>query len=224
MIFVTGDLHADPERFKSKAVRRLKKKDVLIVCGDFGFVWDGSEKERKLLNWIGKRPYQVLFVEGTHDNLDLLAQHPISDFSGGRARQISGNCWQLLRGEIYTIESDTIFTFGGGESADMDTRAPGITWWQGELPTEPELRYAREKLEKAGNVVDYIITHQSSSIVDRFLDMDRSHTNQLAAFFDELSQSVRFKQWFFGAYHLDKVIPPKYHAVYQEVLPLKTGL
>ena len=90
MIYVTGDIHADLDRFKGKEAKKLKKGDTLIVCGDFGFVWDGSKKEQQVLKWIGKRPYQVLFIEGTHDNLSLLDTYPLVDFCGGRARQISG--------------------------------------------------------------------------------------------------------------------------------------
>ena len=47
MVYITGDTHGDYSRFTSSAARRLKKGDTLIVCGDFGFVWDGSEKEKK---------------------------------------------------------------------------------------------------------------------------------------------------------------------------------
>ena len=221
MIYVTGDIHADLDRFKGKEAKKLKKGDTLIVCGDFGFVWDGSKKEQQVLKWIGKRPYQVLFIEGTHDNLSLLDTYPPVDFRGGRARQISGRCYHLLRGEVYTIESDQIFTFGGGESFDADTRIEGQTWWPGELPTQQELAHARETLERCGHVVDYIITHEASSIVKGFLNMDSLHTNQMLAFFDELSKTVRYKQWFFGGCHLDKVIPPKHRAVYQQIVPLK---
>lgn len=46
MIYLTGDLHGDLERFKSKEMKKLKKGDTLIVCGDFGFLWDGSKKEQ----------------------------------------------------------------------------------------------------------------------------------------------------------------------------------
>lgn len=221
MIYITGDIHADINRLKSKSCKCLKKNDTLIVCGDFGFVWDGSEKEKKLLKWLGTRRYNLLFIEGTHDNLDLLSHYPEVSYCGGKARQISGRCHHLLRGEIYRIESDDIFVFGGGESPDMDARSDGQSWWAAELPTQEELVYARENLQQHGNTVDYIITHQASSIVNSFLHMDQVHTNQLAAFLDEISQSVQYKQWFFGCYHLDKVIPPKHRIVYQEILPLK---
>ena len=46
MICITGDMHADFSRFKNKKLKRLKKGDYLIICGDFGFIWDGSKKEK----------------------------------------------------------------------------------------------------------------------------------------------------------------------------------
>ena len=45
MIYVTGDTHGDLSRFETGGARRLKKNDTVIVCGDFGFLWDGSPKE-----------------------------------------------------------------------------------------------------------------------------------------------------------------------------------
>ena len=49
MILITGDVHGDISRFSDKKIRRLKKGDTLIVCGDMGLIWDGSDKEKKLL-------------------------------------------------------------------------------------------------------------------------------------------------------------------------------
>lgn len=221
MIYVTGDIHADLERFQSKAMKRLRKGDTLLVCGDFGFVWDGSKQEQKSLKWLGKRPYEILFVEGTHDNMKLLAEYPVEPFKGAKARTICENVRQLLRGEIYRIEDDDIFTFGGGESPDIDDRIEGETWWREELPSEEEMAYAKSNLEKHGNVVDYIITHSPSAKVDGFLDMDHACSGQPGLFFDELAKQVRFKHWYFGRHHFDKVIPPLHHAMYQEILPIK---
>ncbi|MFR9191178.1 MAG: hypothetical protein ACLVL7_13915 [Anaerotruncus massiliensis (ex Togo et al. 2019)] len=139
MIYVTGDVHADLGRFKGKAAKKLKKGDTLIVCGDFGFVWDGSKKEQRVLKWLGKRRYSVLFVEGTHDNLDLLAGYPVVDFCGGKARQISGKCHQLLRGEIYTIESDEVFTLGRGR-ARFGRASPARAGGRASCPTRRSSR------------------------------------------------------------------------------------
>ena len=44
MIYVTADTHGEIDRFKEKDIRRLGRKDTLIVMGDFGFLWDGSKQ------------------------------------------------------------------------------------------------------------------------------------------------------------------------------------
>lgn len=90
MIYITGDIHGDFSRFKSPLLRKLKKNDALIVCGDFGFIWEGTQAERKILKKIGKLPYNVLFVEGSHDNYDLLESYPVEEWCGGKTRPISG--------------------------------------------------------------------------------------------------------------------------------------
>ena len=72
MIYITGDMHGRPERFKDGDIKKLKKGDTLIVAGDFGFVWDGSKAEEKLLKHLGKHKYNILFVPGTNDNYTLL--------------------------------------------------------------------------------------------------------------------------------------------------------
>ncbi|MFR1808666.1 MAG: calcineurin-like phosphoesterase, partial [Pygmaiobacter massiliensis] len=71
MIYVTADLHGDVDRLRSLPVK-LGRKDTLIVLGDFGFLWDGSKAEKKMLKWLGKRRYQLLFLDGAHENYDLL--------------------------------------------------------------------------------------------------------------------------------------------------------
>ena len=55
MIYVTGDTHGDLSRFETGGARRLKKNDTVIVCGDFGFLWDGSPKEEKNLEKLRKK-------------------------------------------------------------------------------------------------------------------------------------------------------------------------
>jgi len=122
MIYVTADLHGDVLRLKEAAIKRLGKRDTLIILGDFGFLWDGSKREKKLLKWLGRRRYQLLFVDGAHENYDLLAGYPVEPLLGGQARHISGKLYQLMRGEIYTIEDKTLLCFGGGESEDRGAR------------------------------------------------------------------------------------------------------
>ena len=47
MVYLTGDTHGELDRFKERELRRAGKDDIVIVLGDFGFVWDGSKAEQK---------------------------------------------------------------------------------------------------------------------------------------------------------------------------------
>ena len=49
MVFVTGDLHGNFERFKPKYFpeqARMTKQDTMICAGDFGGVWFGDSRRR----------------------------------------------------------------------------------------------------------------------------------------------------------------------------------
>lgn len=162
MVYVTGDLHGEYARFSDPAFRRLKKGDTLIVCGDFGFLWKGGKKEEALLRKIGKKRYTVLFLDGRHENFELLNAYPVTDWNGGKAQVVSGNLIHLLRGELYTLEGESYFTFGGGESPDRELRAAAGAWWEEEMPSPAEMRHGLETLMQAGKKVDYILTHEPS--------------------------------------------------------------
>ena len=50
MVYATGDMHGDYALFSQKKFKNLKEGDTLVVCGDFGFIWRGDSKEKKILD------------------------------------------------------------------------------------------------------------------------------------------------------------------------------
>ena len=221
MIYITGDLHGDIERIKKLPVR-LKKQDTLIVLGDFGFVWNAGAEEQKQLAWLGRRPYQILFLDGAHENHDLLDRLPAEDFAGGRACRVSGNLWRLLRGEIYTLEEKTYLCMGGGETPDKDSRQEGESWWPQELPTDADYENCRKNLAAHGGRVDVVLTHDVPARTLRLLTMNEEpnlETNRLQEFLEELYRTAKWDKWFFARLHLDRTLGPKTSAVYRKVLP-----
>ena len=225
MLYVTGDLHGDMSRMREPDLKRLKKDDALLVCGDFGFVWDGSAAEQKQLHKLAKSRYQLLFCEGTHDNLDLLAQYPQVEFAGGSARHLGGNLYYLQRGQIYLLQNKRIFVFGGGETSDLDGRQQGVNWWEQEMPDEAQLQQTRQRLAECDYTFDYAITHECCGQLKRFLQVQQQNPeerlNRLNCFFDELVARATFSHWYFGCYHIDRDLSPTQTAVYRQLLPLK---
>ena len=122
MIYLTGDTHGDLSCFKNPKLNKLGEKDYLIVCGDFGFLWDSeSEEEKKKLEQLKKKKYTICFVDGVHENFDIINSYQPYRWKGGNAHKIADNIFHLMRGEIFTFEGKTFFAMGGGESDDADS-------------------------------------------------------------------------------------------------------
>ena len=75
MIYITGDTHGDFSRFKDSITRKIKRDDTLIVCGDFGFIWDGSRAENQILKKIGDLKYNVAFIDTTDSRYSIYCKN-----------------------------------------------------------------------------------------------------------------------------------------------------
>jgi len=48
-IYITGDTHGDFQRFGSKYFpqqKEMSREDYVVIAGDFGGLWDGSQKDQ----------------------------------------------------------------------------------------------------------------------------------------------------------------------------------
>ena len=224
MVYITGDMHGDPARFAEKGLKKLKKGDTLLICGDFGYIWTGSAAEEKLLKKWGNKKYTVAFLDGVHENFDLLEQYPLEDWNGGQARRISGDLWHLPRGQIYEIEDKSYFVLGGGEEPEREMREAADTWWEREMPSEEELRAACQRLADRDSTVDIILTHEPSAKAGGQLITRYRELNGVHLFLSMLEDNVKFTHWYFGALHLDKAVSRNHTAVFRQVIPVEKPL
>ena len=223
MVYITGDMHGDQNRFNTKEIKQLQPGDTLIICGDFGFVWEDNSQEKEFLKWLGSRKYNVCFLDGPHDNFDRIYACRKTVFKGGLVHRISGSLFNMCRGQIFNIEGHKIFTFGGGESSDRDMRNDSKRWFKEELPSPEEMRVGAENLEENELKVDYIITHEPPSVVKKALQLrsgKNAYVNLLNGYLEEVNRGVEFKKWFFGSVHEDKQVTKKHVAVFEKVLPI----
>lgn len=219
MIYITGDTHGDIKRFKKRELKKLNKKDYLVICGDFGFLWDESEAEKANLEFLKTQKFTILFVDGTHENFDLLESYPTVDFCSGKATKIADNIYHLQRGEIFNIEGKFIFTFGGGVSSDLQQIMDSSTWYEREQPTEEEMMKAVAKLKGFNCEVDYIITHETSATYKHKI-WHNCQTTPINDFLEYLATQVSYEKWFFGNLHVDYVVDEKAFAVFEEIIPI----
>ena len=144
--------------------RRAGKGDFVVVLGDFGFVWDGSKAEQKNLDWLRKRPYTILFLDGSHENYDLLEQYPTEERFGGLVQPLGGNVYHVCRGSVLELEGKKYLCFGGAESPDKEEREAHVNWWPQEMPSDEEYARCEAALEANGWQVDYVLTHDAPAI------------------------------------------------------------
>lgn len=223
MVYITGDTHCptDIHKLNTKNFpqqRKLTKNDYVIICGDAGFVWDNSKTDLYWRKWLDNKNFTTLFVDGNHENFDLLETFPIVDFLGGKARKISQSIYHLMRGEIYTINGEKYFCFGGAESTDKDHRVEGKSWWEQELPDFYEIENGLNNLKSVNYKVDYIITHCAPFDFE-FDIVGGLDGNYLTLFFDRLWDLVDFKYWFCGHYHTEEKWY-KFRVLYDEIVKI----
>ena len=230
MIYITGDTHRDID-FSKLNTRNFPEqktmdpaKDFVIILGDFGGIWDGSAGDDYILKtFYNNRNFTTLFVDGNHENHDLLDKYPFQEWNGGKVHMISDRVIHLMRGQVYNIQGITFFTMGGAESTDKFWRKEGISWWALEMPSDDEYEEALKNLEKVDFDVDVVLTHCAPEgyigknidpelgtgfgkyIVNKFAESCNGTQNRLTEFMDDLitDKGLKFKHWYYGHYHLD---------------------
>ena len=223
MIYVTGDTHQNinikkltidffPEQ------KFMTKNDYVIICGDFGCVWNGSNSDKYWQRWFDNKNFTTLFIDGNHENFNLIKQYPISEWNGGKVQFITPSIIHLMRGEIYNIDGYSFFAMGGASSHDIEFRTENISWWKDELPNDKEYENAFKNLEKHNNKIDFIISHCCSDNVQNMINSNYVH-DKLTNFFRIIDETVEFKKWFFGHYHIDKDFG-KYRCLFEDVIKI----
>ena len=226
-VYICGDTHGDIDYHKlntyhfpeQKQMDKNNPSDFLIICGDFGGVWDLGDTDRYIQNWYNSKPWITLFVDGNHENHDALDAMEVSEWNGGKVHKISDRIIHLMRGQVYTIEGKTYFTMGGAASIDKYWRKEGSSWWAREMPSEAEYNEGLDNLEKVNNKVNYIITHTApEDLATRLTRFDVSR-DRLTSYLGIIRETVEFDHWFFGHFHMD-VDRGKYTCLYRST-PMK---
>ena len=248
MIYITGDCHSNFERFSTSIFPEqyeMTKEDYVIICGDFGGVWnkdEESKKEKWWMDWLEEKPFTTLFVDGNHENFDRLYAYSVEEWNGGKVHKIRPSVIHLMRGQVFTINGKKIFTFGGASSHDVSGgifeqddpnlnkkirkaneswkpyRINHVSWWREELPSVDEMEEGRANLEKYNYEVDFIVTHCCSAFSEILLNGFFFNHDYLNDYFDEIREKTKFTKWFFGHYHDNKNVSDREILLYEQII------
>ncbi len=219
----------------------LTKDDYVIICGDFGLLWNykslgrciGSnttdwcwdEDEIKLFEWYNSCPWTTLVVLGNHENYDRWNTYPISEWHGGRVQRVGSSIIRLMNGEIYDIDGHTYFCMGGAMSTDRGTATYTEEydihkwWWPQEIPSDAEWNNAYDNLNKVNWKVDYVITHDAPAGITMQTSLKR-RASKVSGNLEIIRMSIEFAHWFCGHLHMDEDYG-KISILYNRVLPIE---
>lgn len=227
MIYITGDIHGsyDIHKFSTSCFseqKELTRSDYVIICGDFGLLWDkDSSHDKYWLEWLDEKPWTTLWIDGNHENFDLLKEYPVQDWKGGKVQKITDNIIHLCRGSVFDIDGTRVFAFGGAESHDKKYRKLGVSMWEEELPNEEEMETGRKNLDAVDWKVDIVVTHSLSLHIQNKLFGDMNYgKNILNEYFDEIDERLDYRHWFSGHYHKSWIYDDKHYLIYDDIVKL----
>lgn len=226
MIYLTGDTHIPIDISKLNTIsfpeqKQMTREDYVIVLGDFGLLWHEDATYRHWLDWLEKKNFTLLWLDGNHENHDWIERLPIKEWHGGNVHVITENVIHLMRGQIFKIEGKHFFVMGGADSIDKARRQVGISWWPQEVPSAREGMEALEWLRRwheAGKRIDFVLTHTCPHeiVFPMFQVHSEDPTEKLL---DVVNHEVidEIEGWYFGHWHESKD-SWKYHCLYNKVI------
>lgn len=223
-IYVTGDTHLpiDIKKLTSAVFesKGLTKNDYVIVCGDFGLIWNHKgmdNEERYWLKWLNEKPWTTLFVDGNHENHVRLANdYKVEEWHGGKVHKLSDSVIHLMRGQVFDIDGYKFFTMGGASSHDKEHRKVNETWWEEELPSDDEYNEALKNLDANNWEVDFVITHCLPDNIQHRIAFWYGH-DKLTNFLFIIDKDLKYKHWYCGHYHIDEAVDDKHTILYYSI-------
>ena len=162
-----------------------------------------------------------LLMVSNHENFDLLAQYPITEWHGGHVQFIRPHVIHLMRGQIFDINGLTFFCMGGARSIDKEYRLTGISWWPQEEPSWTEMDEGLSNLEAHNNTIDFILAHTAPGAIAQIVVNGYGYANEpLNSYLNMVVSQTTFKKMFIGHFHIDRIVHERFHFLYDDIVEI----
>ena len=223
MVYFTGDIHGSP--FKLQVFCRymeLTEKDTIVILGDVGANYYGGKRDKQFKEQIAKLAPTIFCIHGNHEQRPAnIPSYKAKEWNDGPVwyEEEYPNLLFARDGNIYVIDGVRYLVIGGAFSVDKNYRlSRGYGWWADEQPSE-EIK-ARVGRRVANSGLDVILSHACLFKYEPreaiLPGIDQSEVDSSTEeWLDTIEESVDYKAWFCGHWHIDKRID-KMHFLYDE--------
>lgn len=213
------DCHGQFQHFSNLHYKYNPEETAIIILGDVGFNYYGenSKKDLVLKQQAEQTGFTFYCVRGNHEFRPQHLSSIILEFDENvHGKVYYEPAFPLLRYfkdfGIYTIGKWKTGIIGGAYSVDKEYRLmKGWHWFSDEQLTDIEMNTCYNKFKC--NHFDLILTHTCPydwRPTDLFLSsIDQSKVdNSMEKFLQIISENIKWKNWFWGHYHENRIYPP----------------
>lgn len=199
---IVGDIHGDWGKLNS--LLTVKRPDIVLQCGDFGW-WPQMEvkipvlygnQKKWTLRGVKLSGALLYFCDGNHENHPDLKQD-------GYIHEMYDGVNFCSRGSVLPLpDGRNVLFAGGASSVDKNMRTPGHDWFPEETIKAVDL----DRIIAGQHRIDIVVSHTCPTAFLKHL-----HKGNLAKVndpsckaLDVVLDKLKPKQWFFGHWHLQK--------------------
>lgn len=235
IFYAIGDLHGNA-KFLLEALEKIANETknsanlnvFIFFVGDFGFIFNGSEKEKNKKQVILNRyNFNYIVILGNHENYSLIYKLKVINRYNANVYLDNevNNLIYVINGETLTIRDKNFWCYGGGVSVDQARREVHDmlynekTWWEEEID---ESNFEKGIHNFKNKKIDVILTHDVPlNIFNKLVylyDCTLNKRSSLQGYFDYIYYDLNGKDslWIAGHFHPTKIL--KFDNLY--ILPI----
>lgn len=216
MVYLTGDIHADPIPIE-KFCKRMNPtaEDIIIILGDVGANYFCDFRDETTKNRLNRLGLMIFCIHGNHEaRPQTIPTYHEAKWNGGMVlvEDKYPNVLFAKDGEIFDLEGKKAIVLGGAYSVDKYYRLMrGYHWWSDEQPSEEIKQYAEQQLDRIGWSVDVVLSHTCPlhyEPIEMFLPgIDQSTVDaSTEEWLGEIEKKLNYNKWFCGHWHINKRI------------------
>lgn len=215
MVYITGDIHGNPEFLIYRAQQLgLTKDDIIVILGDVGANYYLNKRDDRMKEALDQYvEATILCIHGNHEERPCnVAGYGIKLWGDGLVY------WQeqypkllfAIDGQVYTLADKQCLVLGGAYSVDKYYRlASGYAWFESEQPSETIKADVAKKLDELNYKVDVVFSHTCPlkyEPIEMFISgIDQSKVDDSTErWLDKIEDKLDYKAWFCGHWHTNK--------------------
>jgi 3-oxoacid CoA-transferase subunit A len=215
MVYITGDIHGNPEFLIYRAQQLgLTKDDIIVLLGDVGANYYLNKRDTRMKEAMSKYiEATILCIHGNHEERPWNVEgYYLETWNGGLVYKQAPypNLLFACDGEVFNLAGKQCLVLGGAYSVDKFYRlASGYAWFPEEQPSAEIKETAELQLKSLDYKVDVVFSHTCPfkyEPVEMFISgIDQSKVDDSTErWLDEIEDKLDYKAWYCGHWHVDK--------------------